>query len=53
MAIVRWRGTVQAAPEKPPEPNGRLSRIEWFALLGLGISLTSLFINLYRLRNSK
>ena len=49
--IVKYIGQVETTPEA--EPNGKLSRIEWFALVGLLISVTSLALNLYRLRHAK
>lgn len=50
--IVRYVGRVALEPEKPSQ-NGKLSRIEWFAILGLAISAGSLAINLYRMRHAK
>ncbi len=51
MAIVRWSGQVSATPPgEIPGDGKKLSRIEWFAIVGLLISTTSLVINLYRAR---
>jgi hypothetical protein len=50
MAILRWSGQVSAAPGEIQGDGKKLSRIEWFAIVGLLISATSLVINLYRAR---
>jgi len=51
MALVKWSGHVGQIEVTQTEPTRKLTRIEWFAILGLAISMTSLLVNLYRTRS--